>query len=144
MPHCAAFHLGVHCLLNGTFRSHIYWKGYSRDKDKEVLLHVCSSRAILRHNNIFNRYLPALLYLSSTTPLYASVSKGAASLLVWCVHGIRTHNLPLRKRTLYQLSYRSDNQNLVWHQCSSSACVLYFSHKIFTVDKQAQKSASPG
>ena len=26
--------------------------------------------------------------------------------LVWCGRGIRTHDLPLRKRTLYQLSYR--------------------------------------
>ena len=26
--------------------------------------------------------------------------------LVWCGHGIRTHDLPLRKRTLYQLSYQ--------------------------------------
>ena len=34
---------------------------------------------ILRHNNILNRYLPALLYLPSTPPFYASVSKGAAS-----------------------------------------------------------------
>ena len=44
-----------------------------KDKDKETLFNVAynvtdniSSRAILRHNNIFN--LPALLYLPSTTP----------------------------------------------------------------------------
>ena len=29
--------------------------------------------------NIFNRYLPALLYLPSTTPFYVSTGKGAAS-----------------------------------------------------------------
>ena len=39
--------------------------------------------------------------------------------LVWCGRGIRTHNLPLRKRTLYQLSYRGGkelivDQNLSW------------------------------
>ena len=57
-----------------------------KDKDKEALFNVAcnvsdniSSLAILRHNNIFNRYLPALLYLPSPTPLYASVNKGAAS-----------------------------------------------------------------
>ena len=53
-----------------------------KDKDKEALFNVAynvtdniSSRAILRHSNIFN----SLLYLPSTTPLYVSVSKGAAS-----------------------------------------------------------------
>ena len=56
------------------------------DKDKEALFNGAynvtdniSSRAVLRQFNIFNRYLPDLLYLPSTTPLYASVSKGAAS-----------------------------------------------------------------
>ena len=29
--------------------------------------------------------------------------------LVWCGCGIRTHDLPLRKRTLYQLSYMQGN-----------------------------------
>ena len=54
-------------------------------KDKEALSNVpynvtanISSQAILRHNNIFNRYLSALLYLPSTTSFYVSVSKGAA------------------------------------------------------------------
>ena len=85
----------------------------NKDNDIEALLNVAynvteniSSQAILRHNNIFNRYLPALLYLPHKTPLYASVSKGAASTiftsLVWCGHRIRTHNLPLLKK-LYQL-----------------------------------------
>ena len=48
---------------------------YCKDKDKEALFNVAdnvtnniSSRAILRHNDIFNRYLPALLYLPITTP----------------------------------------------------------------------------
>ena len=48
-----------------------------KDKDKEAFFNVAyhvdltdniSSRAILRHSNILNRYLPALLYLPSTTP----------------------------------------------------------------------------
>ena len=58
-------------------------------KDEESLFNITynetdniSSQAILRHNNIFNRYLPALLYLSSTTPFYGSVSKGAASTIL--------------------------------------------------------------
>ena len=87
------------------------------DNDKEALIIVAynltdniNSQAILRHNNIFNRYLPALLYLPSTTSFYASVSKGAASTtftpLVCCSRGIRTHDLPLLKRTLYQLGNR--------------------------------------
>ena len=57
------------------------------------------------------RFFPALLYLSSTTPFYASVvSKAAAGMiftpLVWCGCRIRTCDLPLQKRALYQLSYR--------------------------------------
>ena len=42
----------------------------AKDKDKEALFNVAynvtdniSSRAILRHNNIFKRYLPALGWL---------------------------------------------------------------------------------
>ena len=88
-----------------------------KDKDKEALFNVAynvtdniSSRAILRHNNIFNRYLPALLYLPSTTPFMpASVRELLVPFftpLVWCGRGIRAHDLPPRKRTLYQLSYR--------------------------------------
>ena len=60
------------------------------DKAKEALFNVAynltdniSSRAILQHNNIFNRYLPALLYLPSTTLLHASVSKGAAGIIFY-------------------------------------------------------------
>ena len=68
-----------------------------------------SSRAILRHNNIFNRYLPALLYLPSTTPFMRASARELLvpffTPLVWCSRGIRTHDLPLRKRKLYQLSY---------------------------------------
>ena len=67
-----------------------------KDKDKEALFNVAysvtdniSSRAILRHNNIFNRYLPALLYLPSTTPLYASISKGAASTIFYTFGMVR-------------------------------------------------------
>ena len=58
----------------------------TKHKDKEALFNVAydvtdniSPQAILRHNYIFSRFLPALLYLPSTTSLYASVSKGAAS-----------------------------------------------------------------
>ena len=68
-----------------------------KDKDKEALFNVAynvtdniSSRAILRHNNyIFNRYLPAFLYLPSTTPLYASISKGAASAIFYTFGMVR-------------------------------------------------------
>ena len=42
-----------------------------------------SSRAILRHNNIFNRYLPALLYLPSTT---AFLRASARELVVPFLH----------------------------------------------------------
>ena len=59
-------------------------------KDKEALFNIAynvtdniSSRAILRNYNNFNRYCPVLLYLPSTTPLYASVSKGAASIIFY-------------------------------------------------------------
>ena len=59
---------------------------------------------------IFNRYLPVLLYLHSTTPfMWASARELLVPFLtplVWCGGGIRTHNLPLWKRMLYQLSYQ--------------------------------------
>ena len=90
-----------------------------KNKDTEALFNIAynvtdiTSQSILRHNNIFNRYLPALQYLPRPTPLYASVSKGAASTiltpLVWCGHGIRTHDLTLRKQTFYQMSYQGYN-----------------------------------
>ena len=54
-------------------------------------------------------YLPALLYLPSTTPFYACLSKGVASTILHLWLGaarIRTHDLPLQKQVLYQLSYR--------------------------------------
>ena len=73
------------------------------DKDKDALFNVAynvtdniSSRAILRHKNIFNRYLPALLYLPSTTPLYASVSKGAASTTFYTFVMVRPRDSNLR------------------------------------------------
>ena len=95
---------------------------YQEDKDKEALFNVAynvtdniSSQAILRHNNIFNRYLPALLYLPSiTTFMQASARELLVPFftpLVWCSRGIRTHDLPLRKCTLYQLSYRGGTQS---------------------------------
>ena len=68
------------------------------DKDKEALFNVAynvtdniSSQAILRHNYtcIFNRYLPALLSLPSTTPFYASVSKGAACTIFYTFGMVR-------------------------------------------------------
>ena len=74
-------------------------------KDKEALFNVAynvtdniSSRAILRQQNL-NRYLPALLYLPSTTPFMRA---SARELLVpfftpleWCGSGIPTHDLLL-------------------------------------------------
>ena len=96
------------------------------DKDKEALFNVAYNVTDII-NNIFNRYLPALLYLPSTTPFMRASAKellvpfftplvwydDARELLVpfftplvWYGSGIRTHDLPLRKRTLYQLSYR--------------------------------------
>ena len=55
----------------------------SEHKEKEALSNVAynvtdniSSRPILRHNNyIFNRYLPALLYLPSTSPFMRASAK---------------------------------------------------------------------
>ena len=91
---------------------------YKYSKDKEVLFNVVynvtdniSSQAILRHNNyIFNRYLPALLYLPNTTPFMQASARELLvpffTPLIWCCRRIRTHDLPLRKRTLYQLSCR--------------------------------------
>ena len=66
---------------------------FVKDKDKEALFNIAynvtdniSSRAILRHNKyIFNRYLPALLYLPSTTPF---MQASARELLV----RIKFHN----------------------------------------------------
>ena len=94
-------------------------------KDKEALFNVAynvtdniSSPAILPHNNIFNRYLPALLkkYLPSTTPFMRAPARELLvpffTPLVWCVRGIRTHDLPFRKRTLYQLSYQGGTNYL--------------------------------
>ena len=69
-----------------------------------------SSWALLRHNNyIFNRYLP--VFISLAQPLFMRASARELLVpfftpLVWCGCGIRTHNLLLRKRTLYQLSSR--------------------------------------
>ena len=87
------------------------------DKDKEALFNIAynvtdniSSRATLRYKNIFNRYLPALLYLPSTNPFMRESARELLfpffTPLVWLGPGIRTHDLPLQKRTLYQLSYR--------------------------------------
>ena len=71
-----------------------------KHKDKEALFNVAynvidniSSGAILRHKNNFNRYLPALLYLPSTTPFYASVSKGAASTIFYTFGMVRLRDL---------------------------------------------------
>ena len=51
------------------------------DKDKEAFFNVAynvtdnnSSRVILRHNNIFNRYLPDLLYPPSTAPFMRALA----------------------------------------------------------------------
>ena len=53
--------------------------------------------------------VPALIYLPSTTPFYACLSKGVASTILHLWLGaarIRTHDLPLQKQVLYQLSYQ--------------------------------------
>ena len=62
-------------------------------KDKEALLNVAynvtgniSSRAILRHNNIFNSYLQALLYLLSTTPFMRGCERHQGSCLYHFKH----------------------------------------------------------
>ena len=62
-----------------------------KDKNKEALFNVAYlkrqhklCRAFYCDITIsFNRYLPVLLYFPSTTPLYASVSKGAASTICY-------------------------------------------------------------
>ena len=74
-----------------------------KDTDKdEALFNVAynvtdniSSQAILQHNTIFNRYLPALLYLPSTTPFYASVSKGVANTIFNLWYGRSCYLNPL-------------------------------------------------
>ena len=99
-----------------------YWLDKDKDKDKEALFNVAynvtdniSSWAILRHNNyIFNRYLPVFISLAQTPFMRASARELLVPFftpLVWCGRGIRTHDLPLRKRTLYQLSYRGGYLN---------------------------------
>ena len=65
------------------------------DKVKEALFNVAynetdniSSQAILRLNNMFNRFLPALLYLPSTSPFMRASSRELLvplfTPLVWC------------------------------------------------------------
>ena len=64
--------------------------------DKEALFNVAynktdkiSSQAILRHSNIFNRYLPSLIYLPSTAPFCnRQQAKGAASTIFNTVAGL--------------------------------------------------------
>ena len=72
--------------------SYVYFVIY---KDKESLFNITyneidniSSQTILQQN-IFNRYLPALLYLPSTTTFYGSVSKGAASTIFYTFGMVR-------------------------------------------------------
>ena len=101
-----------------------------KDKDKEALFNVAynvtdniSSRAILGHNNISNRYLP--VFISLAQPLFMRASARELLVpfftpLVWCGRGIRTHDLPLRKRTLYQLSYRGGQKKKKFTQIKLS------------------------
>ena len=86
-----------HAICLNLFQLCIYTANISKDKDKEALFNVAynvidniSSRTILRHN-IFNRYPPVFLflYLPSTTPLYASLSKGAASTIFYTFSMVR-------------------------------------------------------
>ena len=106
------------CLIQQTLGAWSNSGPLGKDKGKVALFNFAynvtdniSSQAILRHNNyIFNRYLPALLYLPSTTPFMRASAREllvpSFTPLVSCGRGIRTHDLPLRKQTLYQLSYR--------------------------------------
>ena len=58
----------------------------------DIFIHITDniiSQTVLLHNNIFNRYLPALLYLPCTTLFYASVSKGAASTIFYTFGMVR-------------------------------------------------------
>ena len=58
---------------------------------------------ILRHNNILHRYLPVLLYLPSTNPFYASISKGAAS-TCFTLLGDFKNNASISLINVYRLS----------------------------------------
>ena len=105
---------------------------------------------MIMNNYIFNRYLPALLYLPSTTPfLRASARKLLLPFftpLVWCGCGIQTHSLPLRKRTLYQLSYRGGSSSLCRFARafpSSCICITRLLFAPLTVGVHAGCSAFP-
>ena len=53
--------------------------------------------------------------------------------LVWCGRGIRTHDLPLRKRTLYQLSYRGGDRE-------GGEMSLYSARRSVSIDKRSNRS----
>ena len=75
---------------------------------------------------------------STTEPLRSHSSKGAASTiftpLVWCRHGIRTHDLPLQKRTLYQLSYRGVKTYLLMRWQGPDALAVVRSNGVYLLD----------
>ena len=82
----------------------------------------------MANNYIFNRYLPALLYLHSTTPFVRASVRELLVLffatLVLCSMGIRTHHLPFRKQKLYQLSYRDGILNVIsWFEENSMKAI---------------------
>ena len=102
----------------------------------------------MRHNNIFltDTYLPYSIFLAQ--PFYASVSKGAASTIflhLWYgAAGIQTHNLPLRKRTLYQRSYLGGiicSGHLTFKNIKSCKLKLFFRLFFFLV--QSYKFINP-
>ena len=97
---------------------------YCKDKDKEALFNVAYNEQTTLAHKLFcditiislTGYLPALLYLPSTTPFMRASARELLvpffTPLVWCCPGIRNQDLPLRKRTLYQLSYRGGKKGL--------------------------------
>ena len=82
-------------------------------------MHVCWEEALynvayfetgsISASSLTDTYVPALLYLPSTTPFVrASAKEPLVGYHIRLWHGaalIRTRDLPLRKRALYQLSY---------------------------------------
>ena len=90
------------CGLGTAFYNHTF-----KDKDKEALLNVAynvtnniSSQAILRHNNILNRYLPVPHSIFLAQPLYVSVSKGPASTIFYTFCIVRPRDSNPRPPTL--------------------------------------------
>ena len=88
---------------------------------------------------LFNRYLPALLFLPSTTLFMLASAREllVPFLLLWFgVAGIRTHDLPLQKWTLYQLSYwGGEGTSQMGMHCLPTSHLWDISFKCVTRDK---------